>query len=112
MLPLKFKRRARKPHLPEGIRVYAISDIHGCADLLQQMFRVIDKDLTTIGDKRALHLFLGDYIDRGPDSCRTLDLLIDRAARHEAIFLKGNHEAILIDALQDPSVLGSVLNKV
>ncbi|RTM05650.1 MAG: serine/threonine protein phosphatase [Bradyrhizobiaceae bacterium] len=106
MLPLKFKRRARKPHLPEGIRVYAISDIHGCADLLQQMFRVIDKDLTTIGDKRALHLFLGDYIDRGPDSCRTLDLLIDRAARHEAIFLKGNHEAILIDALQDPSVLG------
>ena len=63
----KSRTEKRKPFLPEGIRIYAISDIHGCADLLQQMFTVIDRDLTTIGSRRAIHVFLGDYIDRGPD---------------------------------------------
>ena len=60
------KSQRRKPRLPEGIRIYAISDIHGCADLLQQMFTVIDRDLASIGSNRAIHVFLGDYIDRGP----------------------------------------------
>ncbi|MBW7971542.1 metallophosphoesterase family protein [Bradyrhizobium sp. BR 10289] len=96
------KMERRKPRLPEGIRVYAISDIHGCADLLQQMFTVIDRDLTTIGSRRPIHVFLGDYIDRGPDSCRTIELLIERGRRHESVFLKGNHEAFLADVLKDP----------
>jgi serine/threonine protein phosphatase 1 len=95
----------RKPRLPDGIRIYAISDIHGCADLLQQMFTVIDRDLSTIGSMRAIHVFLGDYIDRGPESCRTIDLLIERGRKHESVFLKGNHEAFLFDVLKDPSQL-------
>src|SRR6266545_6673848 len=99
------KAEIRKPRLPDGIRIYAISDIHGCADLLQQMFTVIDRDLTTIGSKRAIHVFLGDYIDRGPDSCRTIDLLAERGRKHESVFLKGNHEAFLFDVLKDPSRL-------
>jgi len=99
------KAEIRKPRLPDGIRIYAISDIHGCADLLQQMFTVIDRDLTTIGSMRAIHVFLGDYIDRGPDSCRTIDLLIERGLKHESVFLKGNHEAFLFDVLRDPSGL-------
>src|SRR5882724_774331 len=99
------KGETRKPRLPEGIRIYAISDVHGCADLLQQMFTVIDRDLTTIGSKRAIHVFLGDYIDRGPESCRTVDLLIKRAQKHESIFLKGNHEAFLFNVLKDPTQL-------
>jgi serine/threonine protein phosphatase 1 len=92
----------RKPRLPDGIRIYAISDIHGCADLLQKMFTVIDRDLTTIGSMRAIHVFLGDYIDRGPESCRTIDLLVERGRKHESVFLKGNHEAFLFDVLNDP----------
>jgi serine/threonine protein phosphatase 1 len=99
------KAKIRKPRLPDGIRIYAISDIHGCADLLQQMFTVIDRDLVTIGSMRAIHVFLGDYIDRGPESCRTIDLLIERGSKHESIFLKGNHEAILFDTLKNPSQL-------
>ncbi|MGY4615531.1 serine/threonine protein phosphatase 1 [Bradyrhizobium sp. USDA 4472] len=99
------KTQRRKPKLPEGLRVYAISDIHGCADLLQQMFTVIDRDLTTIGSRRPLHVFLGDYVDRGPDSRRTIDLLIERGRKHESVFLKGNHEAFLTDVLKDPSQL-------
>jgi serine/threonine protein phosphatase 1 len=99
------KAEIRKPRLPDGIRIYAISDIHGCADLLRQMFTVIDRDLTTIGSRRAIHVFLGDYIDRGPDSRRTVDLLIERGRKHESVFLKGNHEAFLFEVLRDPSRL-------
>jgi Calcineurin-like phosphoesterase len=95
----------RKPRLPEGIRIYAISDIHGCADLLQQMFTVIDRDLMTARSMRSIHVFLGDYIDRGPDSCRTVELLIERGRKHESVFLKGNHEAFLFDVLKDPARL-------
>ncbi|WBL82515.1 serine/threonine protein phosphatase [Bradyrhizobium xenonodulans] len=99
------RNKTRKPILPEGIRIYAISDIHGCADLLQQMFTVIDRDLTTIGSRRAIHVFLGDYIDRGPDSNRTIELLMERGMKHESVFLKGNHEAFLLDVLNAPSQL-------
>ncbi|MBR0797177.1 serine/threonine protein phosphatase [Bradyrhizobium jicamae] len=106
MLKLTRPRTAvRKPRLPDGVRIYAISDIHGCADLLQQMFTVIDRDLTTIGSMRPIHVFLGDYIDRGPDSCRTIELLTERARRHESVFLKGNHEAFLFEVLKDPAQL-------
>src|SRR5258708_36116534 len=95
----------QKPGRPDGFRIDAISDIHGCADLLQQMFTVIDKDLATMGSRRAIHVFLGDYIDRGPESRQTIDLLIDRGQKHESVFLRGNHAAFLFDVLKNPSPL-------
>jgi serine/threonine protein phosphatase 1 len=94
-----------KPKLPDGIRIYAVSDIHGCADQLQDVFAAIDHHLARAGPVRALHVFLGDYIDRGPASRQTIDLLIERGRRHESIFLKGNHEAFLFEVLQDASRL-------
>jgi len=103
-LPRTISKR-RKPKLPDGIRIYAISDIHGCANLLQQMLTVIDRDLVNIGSFRAIHVFLGDYIDRGADSKRTIDLLIERGLKHESVFLRGNHEAFLADVLKDPTQL-------
>ena len=99
------KDDARKPRLPDGIRIYAISDIHGCADLLQKMFTVIDRDLVNARSMRAIHVFLGDYIDRGPESRQTIDLLVDRSRNHETVLLKGNHEAFLFDVLKSPSQL-------
>src|ERR1700730_5014793 len=96
-------RQKPKPKLPDGIRIYAVSDIHGRADLLQKVFAAIDYHLARAGSARSLHLFLGDHIDRGPASRQTIDLLIDRGRRHECIFLKGNHEAFLFEVLQDPS---------
>ena len=54
---------------------------------------------------RCLQVFIGDYIDRGPDSRQTIDLLIERGRRHEAIFLKGNHEAFLLEVFQDTARL-------
>jgi serine/threonine protein phosphatase 1 len=94
-----------KPKLPDGIRIYAVSDIHGRADLLQDVFAAIDYHLARAGPMRALHVFLGDYIDRGPSSRQTIDLLIERSRRHESIFLKGNHEAFLLEVLKDASRL-------
>jgi serine/threonine protein phosphatase 1 len=91
--------------LPDGIRIYALTDIHGCSDLLRSMFAVIDRDLVTIGRRRAIHVFMGDYIDRGPDSSGTVDLLIERARKHETIFLKGNHEVFLFEVLKNPEML-------
>lgn len=94
-----------RPRLPDGIRVYAISDIHGCAHLLEQMFRVIDADVAHSRPHRAIEVYLGDYIDRGPDSRLTIELLIDRSRRGNTVFLKGNHEAFLAEVFRDPSRL-------
>ena len=92
-----------RPKLPNGVRIYALSDIHGCAHLLEQMFAVIDADMANSRPYRAIEVFLGDYIDRGPDSRRTLDLLISRSRRRNTVFLKGNHEAYFNSVLDDPS---------
>jgi serine/threonine protein phosphatase 1 len=94
-----------KPRLPDGIRIYAISDVHGCADLLRRVFSAIDHHLSRAGPARALHVFLGDYIDRGPASKETIDLLIERGLRHQTVFLKGNHEQFLFEVLQDSARL-------
>src|SRR5437016_10558955 len=94
-----------RPKLPDGLCIYAISDIHGCARQLQDVFAAIDLHLLRAAPARALHVFLGDYIDRGPASRQTIDLLIERSRNHESIFLKGNHEAFLLEVLQDASRL-------
>ena len=98
-------RKKTKPRLPDGVRVYAIGDVHGRADLLQSLLTVIDADLARSAPRRAIHVFLGDYIDRGPDSRRVLDLLIARSRSHETVCLKGNHEVFLLEVLQDPTRL-------
>jgi Calcineurin-like phosphoesterase len=98
-------RKKTKPRLPDGVRVYAIGDVHGRADLLQSLLTVIDADLARSAPRRAIHVFLGDYIDRGPDSRGVLDLLIARSRSHETVCLKGNHEVFLLEVLQDPTRL-------
>jgi serine/threonine protein phosphatase 1 len=54
---------------------------------------------------RSIEVFLGDYVDRGPDSAQTLDLLLDRSLYRETVFLKGNHEAFFLEVLRDPGKL-------
>ena len=106
MLPfLRLRRTKTQPRLPDGIRVYAVGDIHGRADLLNQMFAVIDADLASSPVSRSIEVYLGDYVDRGPHSGDTLDLLIERCHIREAVCLKGNHEAYLLEVLRDPTKL-------
>ena len=93
------------PRVVDGVRVYAIGDIHGRADLLDDVLLKIDADLAVYPGIRPIQIFLGDYVDRGPDSCGVLDRLIRRAQTHEVIFLKGNHELQFLEFLQNPAVL-------
>ncbi len=103
---LKFRKR---PRIREGLRVYAIGDVHGRADLLKRLFALIDADLDRRPPAQAQHVMLGDYVDRGPASREVIDLILARAAQHEIIALKGNHDAFLLQALDDPPAMGDWL---
>jgi serine/threonine protein phosphatase 1 len=98
--------QSSKPALPDGVRIYAIGDIHGRSDLLNQIFKVIDADLTNSPPQQAFEVYLGDYVDRGPDSSGVLDLLIARSRVRQTVCLKGNHEAFMLDVLREPKKIG------
>ena len=67
--------RKKKPRIPDGIRVYAVGDIHGRVDLLDQLFTRIDADLAANPGAIGIEVYLGDYIDRGPASREVIDRL-------------------------------------
>jgi Calcineurin-like phosphoesterase len=96
--------RRTKPSIPGSKRIYAVGDVHGRADLLAALLARIDGDLNARPIAQPLQVFLGDYIDRGPDSRLVLELLITRQRQHEMVFLKGNHEAFAFEVLNDSSV--------
>jgi serine/threonine protein phosphatase 1 len=100
----RLKRSGRTPALPDGIRVYAIGDIHGRVDLLDELLRQIRADIQLRPIARPLHIFLGDYIDRGPSSRETIDRLIAHGQPSESVFLKGNHEQVATRCLIDPNL--------
>lgn len=78
------------------MRTLVISDIHGCYDLLAAVLKKAHYNTNT--DKLVL---IGDYIDRGPDSKKVLDLVMS-LAQDGAIVLAGNHEEMLISAYRNP----------
>src|SRR5882757_244561 len=100
---MRSTKATAQTRLPDGFRIYAISDIHGCAHLLEQMLGVIDADVAHSRPRHAIEVYLGEYIDRGPDSRATLDILVRRSQRGNTVFLKGNHEAFLAGVFRDPS---------
>ena len=88
--------------VPPGCRVYAIGDIHGRSDLLERLLRLIRQD--SLGRKgKNILVFIGDYIDRGPDSKGVIELLLDLPSRYDVHFLRGNHDQSLLDFLGEPS---------
>jgi serine/threonine protein phosphatase 1 len=91
--------------LPPETRVYAVGDIHGRSDLLIETLARIDEDLERRPIRFPLEVYLGDYIDRGPDSKGVIDLLAIRLVRNQAVCLRGNHEALLEAFLEDPAGL-------
>ncbi len=97
------------PRVPEGRRVYAIGDIHGRADLLDQLLAAIAADVVRHpGPGRLTLVFLGDYVDRGPESRGVVGrLLAGPPAGHplagsEWVALRGNHEETVLRFLDDP----------
>ncbi|ACB94776.1 metallophosphoesterase family protein [Beijerinckia indica] len=94
-----------KACVPNGTRIYAVGDIHGRSDLLDALFAWIDADLARHPIEQAQHVFLGDYIDRGPNSAGVIDRLIARSQTHSVVCLKGNHETCLVDFIEEPEIL-------
>lgn len=83
---------------------YVIGDIHGCYDLLVDLLQRIAADLEAAAAGSSRLIFLGDYVDRGPNSAEVLSSLvwIERHGPRPAIFLKGNHDQVMLDYLADP----------
>jgi len=86
--------------LPEGELLYAVGDIHGRPDLLGSLLREIEADAVDRKAAKKTLVFLGDYVDRGPDSFGVIEMLLNGLPEgFDADFLKGNHEALLLDFL-------------
>ena len=107
MPPQLTKLPWRQPRrIPAGLRIYAVGDVHGNINALRSVFSRIDNDLASADpNTRAVQIFLGDLVDRGPASREVLDQLINRSFAHEMLMLKGNHEAMLLEFLDNPSLL-------
>ncbi len=107
-------RIVRRPGLPPtprarstgGRLIYAIGDVHGCYDQFAALLEAIVADIAgSVGDSAPLVIVCGDYIDRGDRSSDVVAALVwlERNARVEIVLLKGNHEALLLDFLDDPA---------
>ena len=97
--------------VPPGTRVYAIGDSHGCAQLLGALHAAILED-SAAADARApapaerrVAVYLGDYIDRGPDSRGLLEMLIaEPLPGFETVHLMGNHDLFMRQFLDGEDV--------
>lgn len=88
--------------LPQGVRVYAVGDVHGRADLLKELVLAIGTDIKEHPIAAPLLVFLGDYIDRGPSSAEVIELLLRTGRFMATVCLAGNHELYLLRFLHDP----------
>jgi serine/threonine protein phosphatase 1 len=102
---LSAKSPRPRPSIPVGKRIYAVGDVHGRADLVSAVLTRIDDDLRASPIAESVLIFLGDYIDRGPQSRQVLDLLIARRRERGVVLLMGNHETYVSRFLTDPTVL-------
>ncbi len=91
------------PAVPEGLRVYAVGDVHGRADLLERLHKQIGADLDRHPPDEVLVVYLGDYVDRGPDTRGVVDRVL--AADWPRVCLMGNHEDMMLAAMSDPESL-------
>ena len=105
MIALRTSGSRKKPRIPNGVRIYAIGDIHGRVDLLNAVFKRIDADLEQNPISLGIEVYLGDYVDRGPASREVLDQLVVRNQTFRTVFLKGNHEAHLMSFTTNPLIL-------
>lgn len=88
----------------DGLRLYAIGDVHGCLTELDRLLAMIEADdaarTAAGGAGPATLIFLGDLVDRGPESAAVLSRLIDLSrTRPGTRYLKGNHEEVFLRAL-------------
>lgn len=104
-----FKKAASPQQTPsgaKGYRAYIVGDVHGRLDLLDHLLATIECDLVVRPARRTVLVFVGDLIDRGPNSAQVVERL--RTYKHPGIrplFLLGNHEEVMLRVLAGDSVL-------
>lgn len=87
-----------------GLRVYAIGDVHGCFDQLIELLERIRADREESPVENCKIIFLGDYVDRGPDNNGVLDYLISlQEGDEDCIFLMGNHDERMVSFIENPA---------
>lgn len=91
------KRRGLLPSVAKGDAIYAVGDIHGRYDLLKVMTDMIGRHAAAYRPDESYHIiFLGDIIDRGPDSARVIRSLRALSGQKKATVLLGNHEDAML----------------
>ncbi len=98
-------RAASEASVSAGLRVYAVGDIHGRLDLLASLSDKLRRDLHDRPCENSAIVFLGDYVDRGPDSAGVINWILAGGLPVPYVALRGNHEATLLNFLDDESVL-------
>jgi serine/threonine protein phosphatase 1 len=95
--------------LPQGRRIYAIGDIHGCARQLASLHDAIAQDLARRPVASPLLLHIGDYVDRGADTAGVIARLVNGCpiAGMEMVNLMGNHESTMLEALAGERAAGT-----
>ncbi len=109
MLSRLFGKKAQTtrpaPAIPDGERVFAIGDVHGCNALLIDLLAQIDADDAARGRAKTTVIFLGDLMDRGPDSAGVINTAMayrdasETADSKTVRFLMGNHEDMFLDSV-------------
>lgn len=99
----------RPAALPDGQRVYAIGDVHGRLDLLEPLLDQIRADEAARSPADTLIIFMGDLIDRGPQSAAVVSRVLALGAERPVRVLAGNHEEMFLRALQDNEVMRQFL---
>lgn len=101
--------RQAPPARVDGQLVYAVGDIHGRYDLMKGLLAQVLADAAArAAGRRPVLVFLGDYVDRGPQSAEVVEALTWLQGRRdlEIHVLKGNHEQALLDFLDNPETGG------
>jgi len=100
MLKLFIKKRCEYA-APEGQRLYAIGDVHGCFAQMVTLLEYIRVDNAQRSKKDCIIVFLGDLIDRGPNSRMVFDYLINKGPDFARVeYLMGNHEEMYLRILR------------
>ncbi len=97
------------PAVPQGQRIYAIGDVHGCAALFDAVLAAIESDDADRAPADTAIVLLGDLIDRGPDSAGVIARARALQQRRNVRLLMGNHEEMFLAALDDDQTLRDFL---
>lgn len=96
---LKLFRSSARREIPVNQRVYAVGDVHGRMDLLDQLLAMLKADNAARPHAQVTLVMLGDLIDRGPASRQVVSRVRKGVSWARTVALMGNHEAVMLDVL-------------